>query len=213
MVRAVATGRDMVVCRSLAEFLDPRLLLGRDHRPAIEVEIVRADLQLAEARGQRRHETCRRSIRCTRTSAYPPSRSGRRSDDGVGDHSAALAWSASSEDDLRRFSPQFQHAGHVMDCRACCTSVPTSGEPVNEMKSTSGWASECRAGLLAKPCDDVDDARRKAGLDSQFGQPHPPTGRPPPPASSPRHSRRPAEAPSVRTETSGRVVPRNDHGR
>ena len=35
----------------------------------------------------------------------------------------------------------------------------------------SGWADERRAGLLAEPGDDIDDARRNAGLQRQLGQP------------------------------------------
>jgi hypothetical protein len=53
--------------------------------------------------------------------------------------------------------------------QACCTILPTSGEPVKDMKSMPGCA-ERGTGLMAAPRDEVDRAVGEADLDGQFGE-------------------------------------------
>ena len=48
---------------------------------------------------------------------------------------------------------------------------PVSVDPVNAMRSTSGWAASAWPASLPEPGDDVDDPRRHTGLVQDLGHP------------------------------------------
>jgi hypothetical protein len=64
--------------------------------------------------------------------------------DGVDDHRQRGVEIGIVEDDLRRLAAQFERDRAVPRAAACATSVPVTGEPVNEMWSMPGCAAAPR---------------------------------------------------------------------
>ena len=77
---------------------------------------------------------------------------------------SAASRSASAKTICGLLPPSSSVTGTAFLAAAICTSAPVATEPVNERWSTPGCADERRAGFLAEAGDDVERARRQAGL-------------------------------------------------
>ena len=77
---------------------------------------------------------------------------------------SAASRSASAKTICGLLPPSSSVTGTAFLAAAICTSAPVATEPVNERWSTPGCAASAAPGLLAEAGDDVERARRQAGL-------------------------------------------------